>query len=146
MRHETEHIAASITDAGDVISRAIRICIVRDLTTLVAVAEDDSFFTPESFERYIVANVIALSVSNWQAQNRTLFQFISKRSVCSLYPHADMFANEMQRLRINAPGRSPASHKIWNPLQMPRTSLPESANFLTEFITGENLARAPARR
>jgi hypothetical protein len=96
MRHETEHIAASITDAGDVISRAIRICIVRDLTTLVAVAEDDSFFTPESFERYIVANVIALSVSNWQAQNRTLFQFISKRSVCSLYPHADMFANEMQ--------------------------------------------------
>ena len=49
-------------------------------------------------------------------------------------------------LRISAPGRSPASQRIWKPLQMPRTRPPDCANFATARITGENRAMAPVRR
>ena len=48
--------------------------------------------------------------------------------------------------RIRAPGRSPLSVRIWNPLQIPITSPPLSANSFTDCITGENFASAPVRR
>jgi hypothetical protein len=46
----------------------------------------------------------------------------------------------------SAPGNSRASHSTWKPLRMPSTSPPSAANAITDSITGENLAIAPARR
>ena len=54
--------------------------------------------------------------------------------------------NLSDRLRISAPGSSPASHRIWKPLQMPRTGPPAAANARTASITGANRAMAPVRR
>ena len=47
---------------------------------------------------------------------------------------------------INVPGSSPDSKRTWNPLQIPNTLPPALAKRITEFITGEKLAMAPARR
>ena len=47
---------------------------------------------------------------------------------------------------IIAPGSSPASSRIWKPLQMPITRPPAAACFSTAFMTGENFATAPVRR
>jgi hypothetical protein len=49
-------------------------------------------------------------------------------------------------LRSRAPGRRPASHRTWKPLQMPRTGPPSLAKPATAPITGENRAIAPQRR
>ena len=49
-------------------------------------------------------------------------------------------------LGSSAPGSSPASHSTWNPLQMPSTGPPASANSCTDSITGEKRAIAPQRR
>jgi hypothetical protein len=54
--------------------------------------------------------------------------------------------NDRFRLRISAPGSSPASHRIWKPLQMPSNGPPASANPATAFIAGANRATAPVRR
>ena len=54
--------------------------------------------------------------------------------------------NFSPRLRIRAPGNSPASTRIWKPLQMPNTRPPSAAKCLTALMTGENLAMAPQRR
>ena len=49
-------------------------------------------------------------------------------------------------LRSIAPGRSPASCRIWKPLQIPITGPPPRANSPTAFITGLKRAMAPVRR
>ena len=46
----------------------------------------------------------------------------------------------------SAPGRSPASHRIWKPLQMPSTGPPSRAKAMTDSMTGEKRAIAPTRR
>ena len=51
--------------------------------------------------------------------------------------------NRSPRLRSSAPGTSPASARTWNPLQIPSTSPPSSANAATERITGVNRAITP---
>ena len=51
-----------------------------------------------------------------------------------------------EALRINAPGRSPASTRIWKPLQTPMTMTPLSAFSRTACITGIRAAIAPQRR
>jgi hypothetical protein len=50
------------------------------------------------------------------------------------------------RLRSIAPGSSPASSRIWNPLQMPMTGPPPEANAFTSRMIGEKRAMAPVRR
>ena len=54
--------------------------------------------------------------------------------------------NRSDALRISAPGSSPASQRIWNPLQMPSTGPPRSANARTSSIIGARAAIAPHRR
>ena len=49
-------------------------------------------------------------------------------------------------LGSSAPGSRPASQRIWKPLQMPSTGPPSLANAMTDSITGEKRAIAPARR
>jgi hypothetical protein len=64
----------------------------------------------------------------------------STRSVTSLQ------MNLSEAFRMRTPGRSPASQRIWKPLQMPRTGPPFRANAETSSITGEKRASAPQRR
>ena len=54
--------------------------------------------------------------------------------------------NRRPALRVSAPGSRCASHKIWNPLQMPSTGRPTRAAGTSSLITGANLAMAPQRR
>ena len=54
--------------------------------------------------------------------------------------------NRSDRFRIRAPGSSPASQRIWKPLQMPSTGPPRSANATTSAMIGARAAIAPARR
>ena len=54
--------------------------------------------------------------------------------------------NCSERLRISAPGSSPASHRIWKPLQIPTTGPPRSPNSRTASMIGAHPAIAPARR
>ena len=44
------------------------------------------------------------------------------------------------------PGRSPASHRIWNPLHTPNTRPPPLAKDTTSSMMGEKRAMAPLRR
>ena len=46
----------------------------------------------------------------------------------------------------SAPGSSPASVRIWKPLQMPMTGPPFFAKAATSSITGAKRAMAPQRR
>ena len=54
--------------------------------------------------------------------------------------------NRRSLLGSSAPGSSPASQRIWKPLQMPSTGPPSRANAMTDSITGEKRAIDPARR
>jgi hypothetical protein len=54
--------------------------------------------------------------------------------------------NLSDAFRMRTPGRSPASQRIWNPLQMPTTGPPAFAKAATSSITGEKRASAPQRR
>ena len=49
-------------------------------------------------------------------------------------------------LRFNAPGKSPASVRIWKPLQMPSTFPPSFAKVVTAYMTGEKRAMEPERK
>ena len=70
MRHQTENIARTIADAGDVIARAVWIGGFRDVPVLVAVTKHDAIFPLEFCERLIVADVVAFSMSNRNSQHR----------------------------------------------------------------------------
>ena len=48
--------------------------------------------------------------------------------------------------RISTPGSSPASHRIWKPLQTPSTRPPSAAYLRTASMTGARAAIAPQRR
>ena len=52
--------------------------------------------------------------------------------------------NFLLALCNNAPGNNPASHKIWNPLQTPKTK-PPPVSMCDDALhaIGENLAMAP---
>ena len=54
--------------------------------------------------------------------------------------------NRRLALRISTPGSSPASQRIWKPLQMPSTGMPPRAASITDRMTGACAAIAPARR
>ncbi len=52
--------------------------------------------------------------------------------------------NRRPALGSSAPGSSPASQSTWKPLQIPSTGPPPRAYSLTDSITGEKRAMAPA--
>ena len=54
--------------------------------------------------------------------------------------------NSTCRLARSTPGSSPASHRIWNPLQIPSTGPPSAANDRIASMTGATRASAPQRR
>ena len=54
--------------------------------------------------------------------------------------------NESDAFGRSTPGSSPASQRIWKPLQMPSTSPPSAANRVTASMIGANRAIAPQRR
>ena len=65
--------------------------------------------------------------------------FTTSTSTCRQTNRSDVFGS-------SAPDSSPASHRTWNPLQIPSTNPPLRANRSTSTITGANRAIAPTRR
>ena len=54
--------------------------------------------------------------------------------------------NRSPLLRTSAPGSRCASHRIWNPLQIPSTGRPARAAGTRSAMIGANRAIAPHRR
>ena len=77
---------------------------------------------PSSHARVQIVSRFSTSMSTWRQMKRS------------------------DRLSSSAPGRRPASHRTWKPLQMPSTGPPPRAKSATDSITGEKRAIAPARR
>ena len=78
--------------------------------------------------------------------SRSLHAEVNGMFVRSTIRFVHSHRNSSEELRISAPGRRPASQRIWNPLQMPHTRPPRSANSSIDSITGANRAIAPVRR
>ena len=64
MRHQAEHIALRRIDAGDVVERAVRIGLGRDLTLGVAIAEGDEALAFEPGERLGIADIVAFAMGD----------------------------------------------------------------------------------
>src|ERR671927_324669 len=62
VRHHAEHVARARADARYRVARAVHVRLVRELPACLAVAENDSVFAREFFERLVVAHVVALGV------------------------------------------------------------------------------------
>ena len=96
MRHQAQHVARAIADAGDVITRTIGIGLGRDITFTVAIPEDYPIRSLKFCESCIVTNVVSLGMSNWKSQHCLRLQFIRKWRVGTFYTNVYMFANEMK--------------------------------------------------
>src|SRR5581483_2506889 len=72
MRHHAEHAPGRIADAGDVALRAVRVGRLRCLSGLVDVAEDHPAFTLELIQRCPVGEVVAVAVSDGDADHLVL--------------------------------------------------------------------------
>src|SRR5688500_13214613 len=59
VRHQSEHVTFAITNAGDIVARAVWVSVVSDCAVLFAVAKDDAILPLQLGERLIVANVVA---------------------------------------------------------------------------------------
>jgi hypothetical protein len=66
--------------------------------------------------------------------------------VRSTFSGASRQTNVRVRFGRSAPGKSPASQRIWKPLQIPSTGPPSRANASTASMIGAKRAIAPERR
>src|SRR5260370_28497280 len=63
---------------------------------MVAIAKDDALLLLELLQRAIVADIISLCMSNWNAKHGSSLKLIRKGAVHSFNSYKDMFANEVQ--------------------------------------------------
>ena len=142
-----QHIALRVADAGNVVARAVWICGLGDAALSITVTNDNAIVAAQLVKSLIVADVVSLSMSDGDAPHRSLLHLIRKRRIRSFDAHVDVFTNKMQIAIADQGARQKTRFaKNLKPLQMPSTNLPVAANFFTDSITGENRARAPARR
>src|SRR6266852_4173035 len=62
MRHQSHHVPAPAANAGDIITRAVWIRILSDLSASVAVAKDDPFASLQLGERRVVTDKVSFGV------------------------------------------------------------------------------------
>lgn len=64
MWHQAKHVARTIADAGNTITRAVWICGFADVSFQVAVSEDDPVISLKLFHRCIIADVVSFGMSD----------------------------------------------------------------------------------
>jgi len=147
MRHETGDIPFLVADAGNAVERTVRIGVFGGFAPGIHIAPKDLVVRFKAGQCLFVRKVAAFAVGNRQAHELVWrIRLVNGESVVAVFRKMCSQRNWSERLRISAPGNSPASQRIWKPLQMPSTSPPLAANPCTASITGLNLAMAPVRR
>ena len=140
VRHHAQHIALGVEYAGDVARRSVDVLIV---------AERDLAFALDPVERRGIGEIVAVMMRHRNADRLALRgteRRVNRLEVFSTVSSTVWQTKRMPALRISAPGSSPASVRIWKPLQMPSTATPRSAAAITAPTTGERAAIAPERR
>ncbi len=148
MRHEPDDVAALVAEAGNAMDRSIGIGIVRHCPRRIAIAKHDLPVSIQSLDDIWRRKVVAFTMCDWNAQHLSGPTSSREGRVGFLDPNVHVLAVELEirAFRSMAPGSSPASSRIWNPLHTPSTGPPWSANAVTAGMIGENLAIAPVRR
>src|SRR6185436_8283243 len=62
MRHQSQHIATAITNASDIVARAIRIRGVGHISAAVAVTKNDLLVAHQVFKGRVVTDIVAFSM------------------------------------------------------------------------------------
>ena len=109
-----EDVPVRVEDAGDGCNRAVRVLLVtqRDLAVRLQLGQ-----------QRLVGEVATLAVLDRDRQaliaSQREVKGVSARSTASA---TSRYANASDAFGRSVPGSSPASQRIWNPLQIPRTS------------------------
>jgi len=98
VRHETEHVALRVHDAGDVTRRTVRVGVGRDAPLGVAVAEDNLIAGFELIEHVIVGVVAALAVRDGKLDDLPRLHRLRERRVRLLHTQRRRLADEAERL------------------------------------------------
>src|SRR2546423_4988264 len=96
MRHQAHHVAAAAANAGDVVTRAINICLVSDAAGVVRVPKYDAIFSLKLIESCVIADVVSFGLSYRNLQNLAALKFMSEGRVRAFHADVDVLADEMQ--------------------------------------------------
>src|SRR5688572_7828005 len=96
MWHQAEDVSFLAADAGDVVSRPVWIRGRGNLSSAIAVTQNNSILALQLTERRVIADVISFSMRYWNLQHRVSGHLVGERCVRCLYPHRDMLTNKMQ--------------------------------------------------
>src|SRR5213082_2442329 len=133
MRHDPHHVVAGVGHACDIVGRAVRV--------VAHVAPHHATGRLELGSRTRLHHVAPVAVRDRDLQDFAALVQAGERRVGLLDTHPRWTRQEPQpRVPHQAPGSSPASHRIWNPLQMPSTAPLARACSATAVMTGENRA------
>src|SRR6185437_985582 len=157
MGHQAEHVAPLVAHARDVVCRAVEVLsggiAQHDLAVLVhrrerwlirvvptpGVLGGNAQGQMAAYPRVPAYPPVITSPLAAHAQVNAVSLWTTSRSTCLKVKRRFAFGSK-------APGRRCASHRTWKPLQIPSTRPPSSAKEITDSITGENRAIAPALR
>src|SRR5437868_8323394 len=96
MRHQTEHVALPVTNACNVITRAIWVGGVSERAIAFTITKDDAVFLLKLRECLVVADIVSFGVCDGNAKHRTSLQLVSKWAIGRFDAHVDVFADEVQ--------------------------------------------------
>src|SRR6267143_2239241 len=96
MRHHPHDITARATDPGDVVQRTVRIGSLRNVSGWRRITKHDAVMTIEFLQRLPIAEIVALHVTDWNAENFALAARVGERGIGNLHAHMNWFANVFQ--------------------------------------------------
>src|SRR4029077_16774753 len=112
MGHHTEHVAALVDDAGDVVQRAVRVGAGHDASARIAVTKDHLAVLLESRQHSRLGEVAALAVSDRHANDLAVRALGREGDVRSLDHEVGPFAAVLERYIANqCPGQEPGLAK-----------------------------------
>src|SRR5881394_2788661 len=96
MWHQSHDVALSVTNARDVVARAVRVSRISGLAVRIAIAKYDSSLALQFCERDIVTNVIPFRMRDRHAQDAARFHLVRERRVRVLKAYVHVITNEMK--------------------------------------------------
>src|SRR4030095_9287475 len=96
MGHQPEYVARAITDAGNVVSRAVWVRRFSYCSALLTIPKDDPVLALQLCEGRIVAYVVSFGMCNRNSQYRSGGHLVGVRRVRSFNAHREVFANKVQ--------------------------------------------------
>src|ERR1700730_12455914 len=96
MRHHPHNIAAWARDPGDVVHGTVRIGSLGNVSRWRRITKDDAVMTIEFLQRLPIAEIVALHVTDWNAENFALAARVRERGIGILHAHMNWFADVFQ--------------------------------------------------